>query len=83
MPQEVFRHLKQVRVRQQRLSISRETGGRHGEGSRDGSGPLKLKGSAAGKKRAHQATGKPAAAKARRGSQPEKEKKRRQLHLPR
>jgi ATP-dependent RNA helicase DeaD len=83
MPQEVFRQLRQVRVRQQKLSISREAGGKAGDGGKDGNRPLKAKTSTAEKNRFHKAKAKPAAAKARRGSQPDKEKKRRQLHLPR
>jgi len=82
MPPEVFRHLKQVRVRQQKLSISRETGGRAREGGKDGDRPLKVK-PAAEKGRFHKAKSRPAMAKERSGSQPKKEKKRRQLHLPR
>jgi ATP-dependent RNA helicase DeaD len=83
MPQEVFRHLKQVRVRQQKLDIRRDDAGKAGEGGRAGDRPLKAKTSTAEKSRFHKAKGKPAAAKARRESQPVKEKKRRQLHLPR
>ena len=90
MPQEVFRQLKQVRVRQQRLNIHRDTGGKHGEGRKDGERPLKLKTSTAAKPRFNKAKDEPVAAKtksaatkARRASQPVKEKKRRQLYLPR
>jgi ATP-dependent RNA helicase DeaD len=85
MPQEVFRHLKQVRVRQQKLDIRRDDAGKAGESGRGGDGdkPLKVKTSTAEKSRFHKAKGKPAAAKARRESQPVKEKKRRLLHLPR
>ena len=82
MPPEVFRHLKQVRVRQQKLDISREAGGKAGESGKSGDRPLKAKTSTAAKSRFHKAKDKPAAAKAGRGSQPEKERKRRQLHLP-
>jgi ATP-dependent RNA helicase DeaD len=74
MPQEIFRHLRQVRVRQQKLGIRRESG----QGGKDGSRPLKLQAAAAGKSRSHQARDKPVAARTRRGSQAEKEKKRRQ-----
>jgi len=91
MPQEVFRHLKQVRVRQQKLNIRRDdTVSQSGEGGRDGDRPLKVKTPAAeksrfkkGKDRPVAAKAKPVGAKARRGGQPLKEKKRRQLHLPR
>jgi ATP-dependent RNA helicase DeaD len=83
MPQEVFRQLRQVRVRQQKLNICREAGARGGEAGRSGDRPLKAKTATAEKPRFHKAKDKPAAAKARRGSQPLKERKRRQLHLPR
>jgi ATP-dependent RNA helicase DeaD len=90
MPAEVFRQLKQVRVRQQPLNIHRDTGGKRGEGRKDGESPLKVKTSTAAKSRFNKAKDKPTAAKtrpaatkARRASQPVKEKKRRQLHLPR
>jgi ATP-dependent RNA helicase DeaD len=83
MPQEVFRHLKQVRVRQQKLDISREAAGKAGVSGRGGDKPRAARKPAAAKSGERKAIGKPAAAKARRGSQPEKEKKRRQLHLPR
>ncbi|MGB7931201.1 MAG: DEAD/DEAH box helicase [Gammaproteobacteria bacterium] len=84
MPQEVFRQLKQVRVRQQKLNIRRDdTVSTSGEGGRDGDRPLKVKASTTGKSRFNKVTDKPAVAKARRASQPVKEKKRRQLHLPR
>ena len=89
MPAEVLRHLKQVRVRQQKLNIHRDTGGKGGEGRRDGERPLKVKTSTAAKHHVNKAKDKPAAAKtrpaaakARRASKPVKEKKRRQLHLP-
>ena len=84
MPPEVFRHLKQVRVRQQKLNIRRDdTVCQPGESSRDGDRRLKVKTPAAGKSRFKKGKDKPVAAKARHASQPEKEKKRRQLHLPR
>jgi ATP-dependent RNA helicase DeaD len=83
MPQDVLRHLKQVRVRQHKLDISREVAGKIGEGGKSGDRPLKAKTSTAEKSRFHKTKDKPAAAKASRGSQPVKEKKRRQLHLPR
>jgi ATP-dependent RNA helicase DeaD len=83
MPQEVFRHLKQVRVRQQKLDIRRAAGGKAGESGSSGDRPRPAKPSAAAKSRIHKANVKPGAAKAGRGSRPEKEKKRRQLHLPR
>jgi ATP-dependent RNA helicase DeaD len=84
MPQEVFRQLKKVRVRQQMLNIRRDdTVSTSGEGGRDGDRPLKVRTSAAGKGRFNKEKTKPAAAKAKRRSQPDKEKKRRQLHLPR
>jgi ATP-dependent RNA helicase DeaD len=91
MPQEVFRQLKQVRVRQQKLNIRRdESVSQSGEGGRDGDMPLKIKTPTAGKSHFKKGKDKPSAkntkpvgAKARRASQPLKEKKRRQLHLPR
>lgn len=90
MPQEVFRQLKQVRVRQQKLNIHRDAPfSQPGEGGRDGDRPLKVKTPAAGKSfnkakdRPPATTAKPVGAKARRASKPLKEKKRRQLHLPR
>ena len=90
MPREVFRQLKQVRVRQQRLNIHPDTGGKGGEGRKDGESPLKVRTSGAAKPRFNKAKNKPteantrpSATKARRASQPVKQKKRRQLHLPR
>jgi ATP-dependent RNA helicase DeaD len=90
MPREVFRQLKQVRVRQQRLNIHPDTGGKGGEGRKDGESPLKVRTSGAAKPRFNKAKNKsteantrPSATKARRASQPAKQKKRRQLHLPR
>jgi ATP-dependent RNA helicase DeaD len=82
MPQEIFRQLKQVRVRQQKLNISREARGRTGEGGKDGDRPLKARTSTAENTRSRKAKAQPPAAKTRRGSQPEKDQKRRQLHLP-
>jgi ATP-dependent RNA helicase DeaD len=88
MPAEVFRQLKQVRVRQQPLNIHRDASGKRGEGRKDGERPLKVKTSTAAKHHVSKAKDKPtaaktrpAAAKARRASKPVKEKKRRQLHL--
>jgi ATP-dependent RNA helicase DeaD len=84
MPQEVFRQLKQVRVRQQKLNIRRDdTVSTSGEGGRDGDRPLKVKASTTGKSRFNKVKDKPAVSKTRRASQPVKEKRRRQLHLPR
>ena len=83
MPQEVFRQLKQVRVRQQKLNIRRDAAGKGGEGGKDGERPLKVKVSTTGKSRVNKVKDRPVAAKARRASRPVKEKKRRQLHLPR
>jgi ATP-dependent RNA helicase DeaD len=89
MPAEVFRQLKQVRVRQQPLNIHRDASGKRGEARKDGERPLKVKTSTAAKHHVNKAKDKPtsaksrpAAAKARRASKPVKEKKRRQLHLP-
>ena len=90
MPQEVFRQLKQVRVRQQKLNIHRDAPfSQPAEGGRDGDRPLKVKTPAAGKSfnkakdKPPASRAKPVGAKARRASKPLKEKKRRQLHLPR
>jgi ATP-dependent RNA helicase DeaD len=83
MPQEVFRHLKQVRVRQQKLNIRRDAAAKGGEGGQDGERPLEVKTSTAGKSRFNKEKNTPNTVKARRASQPVKEKKRRQLHLPR
>jgi hypothetical protein len=83
MPQEVFRHLRQVRVRQQKLDISREAADKASESGGTGDRPRPAKTPVAEKSRFGKAKDKPSAAKARRGSQPEKERKRRQLHLPR
>ena len=90
MPREVFRQLRQVRVRQQRLNIHPDTGGEGGEGRKDGESPLKVRTSGTAKPRFNKAKSKPteantrpSATKARRASQPVKQKKRRQLHLPR
>jgi ATP-dependent RNA helicase DeaD len=82
MPQEIFRQLKQVRVRQQKLNISREARGRTGEGGKDGDRPRKARTSTAENTRSRKAKAQPPAAKTRRGSQPEEDQKRRQLHLP-
>jgi ATP-dependent RNA helicase DeaD len=91
MPQEVFRQLKQVRVCQQKLNIRRDdTVSQPGEGGRDGDRPLKVKTPTAGKSHVNKTKDKPPAtrakpvgAKARSASKPLKERKRRQLHLPR
>jgi ATP-dependent RNA helicase DeaD len=83
MPQDVFLRLKQVRVRQQKLNIRRETAGKAGEGGKDGETALKLRTFTAGKSRFNKAKARPNTAKAGRAGQPVKEKKRRQLHLPR
>jgi ATP-dependent RNA helicase DeaD len=90
MPVEVFRHLKQVRVRQQPLNIRRDGDGKRVVDREDGQNPLKVRTSTAAKHRASKSKdkstaskNKPVATKSRRSSQSVKAKKRRQLPLPR